>query len=188
MANFWSTNNVEPKRNFRFQVQLGGTSAPILWWAKTVTIPAYDVSEVEHNYLDNKFYFPGRVSWNEVSMTLVDPISVDAVTQTNKILEDMGYTVKANEKSKTTMSKKNAAAQDGPLPAVVISVLNADGDAIEVWTLRNAFLKSAKFGDLDYSSDDLRTVEMTVRYDWAQCNTKGNTEAPNTKDNFFEEK
>lgn len=186
MANFWSTNNVEPKRNFRFQVQLGGTDAPILWWAKTVTIPAYDVSEVEHNYLDNRFYFPGRVTWNEVSMTLVDPISVDAVTQTNKILEDMGYIVKKDETSKKTMSKKNAAATDGPLPAVVISVLNAEGVAIEVWTLNNAFLKSAKFGDLDYSSDDLRTVEMTVRYDWAQCNTKGNTEAPNTKDNFFE--
>jgi hypothetical protein len=186
MANFWSTNNVEPKRNFRFQVQLGGTDAPILWWAKTVTIPAYDVSEVEHNYLDNRFYFPGRVTWNEVSMTLVDPISVDAVTQTNKILEDMGYAVKANDTNKVTMSKKKAA--NGPLPAVVISVLNADGKPIEVWTLRNAFLKSAKFGDLDYSSDDLRTVEMTVRYDWAQCDTSGNTGVPNVKSNFFEEK
>jgi hypothetical protein len=176
MANFWSTNNVEPKRNFRFQVQLGGASAPILWWAKTVTIPAYDVSEVEHNYLDNRFYFPGRVTWNEVSMTLVDPISVDAVASTNQILVDMGYTVKADDTNKVTMSKKKAAAvANGPLPAVIISVLNADGAAIEVWTLRNAFLKSAKFGDLDYSSDDLRTVEMTIRYDWAECDTSGNT-------------
>ena len=72
------------------------------------------------------------------------------------------------------MSKKNAAAQNGPLPTVTISVLNAEGVAIEVWTLRNAFLKSAKFGDLDYSSDDLRTVEMTLRYDWAECDTSGN--------------
>ena len=136
--------------------------------------------------MDNRFYFPGRVTWNEVSMTLVDPISVDAVTQTNKILEDMGYAVKANDTNKVTMSKKKAA--NGPLPAVVISVLNADGKPIEVWTLRNAFLKSAKFGDLDYSSDDLRTVEMTVRYDWAQCDTSGNTGVPNVKSNFFEEK
>jgi hypothetical protein len=181
---FWSTNDVEPKRNFRFQVQLGGAASPILWWAQTVTIPAFDVSEVEHNYLDNKYYFPGRVSWNEVSFTLVDPISVDAVSQTNKILEDMGYTVKANENSNVTMSKTKAAGV--ALPAVVISVLNADGVAIEVWTLNNAFLKSAKFGDLDYSSDDLRKVEMSVRYDWAQCDTSGNTSgAQNTKSDFF---
>ena len=178
MANFWSANNVEPKRNFRFQVQLGAAAtAPILWWAKTVTIPAFDVSEVEHDYLDNKFYFPGRVTWNEVSLTLVDPISVDAVSRTNQILVDSGYSVKDNENNLKTMSKKQAAATAGPLPAVVISVLNAEGVAIEVWTLRNAFLKSAKFGDLDYSSDDLRTVEMTVRYDWAECDTTGNTDA-----------
>lgn len=189
MANFWTQNSVEPKRNFRFQVQLGGASAPVLWWAKTVTTPSFDVSEVEHNYLDNKFYFPGRVSWNEVSFTLVDPISVDAVSQTNKILEDMGYVVKANENSKTTMSKKKAATTNGALPAVVISILDADGNPIEVWTLNNAFLKSAKYGDLDYSSDDLRSVEMTVRYDWAKCDTSGNTGgAQNTKPNFFEEK
>ena len=124
---FWSTNDVEPKRNFRFQVQITGLTdlgAPtdILWWAKTVTTPSFDVSEVEHNYLDNKFYFPGRVSWNEVSLTLVDPISVDAVQIT-----------------------------------------------IEQWILNNPFIKSAKYGDLDYSSDDLRTVEMTIRYDWATC-------------------
>ena len=97
----------------------------------------------------------------------------------------MGYNVKANESNKVTMSKKKAAATNGPLPSVVISVLNAEGVAIEIWTLNNAFLKSAKYGDLDYSSDDLRTVEMTVRYDWAQCNTNGNAQAPNTKSDFF---
>jgi len=56
---------------------------------------------------------------------------------------------------------------------VVISILNASGIPIEIWTLNNAFIKSAKYGDLDYSSDDLRTVEMTFRYDWATCVNTG---------------
>lgn len=178
---FWSTNNVEPKRSFRFQVQLGGTSGTVLWWAKSVTTPSYDVSEVEHNYLDNRYYFPGRVTWSEVNFTLVDPISVDAVTQTNKILEDMGYIVKANATSQKTMSKVKATQPTN----VVISVLDSEGTIIEQWTLNNAFLKSAKFSDLDYSSDDLRTIEVAVRYDWAECNTKGNILAKNTKESFF---
>lgn len=187
MANqpFWSTNNVEPKRSFRFQVQLGGTDGEVLWWAKSVTTPSYDVSEVEHNYLDNKYYFPGRVTWSEVSFTLVDPISVDAVSQTNKILEEMGYIVKKDATSKVTMSKIKATKPTN----VVISVLDAEGEPIEVWTLNNAFLKSAKFSDLDYSSDDLRTIEVSVRYDWASCNTSGNTTdgVKNTKDSFFKQ-
>jgi len=170
---FWSTNDVEPKRNFRFQVQIIGLSdvgAPtdVLWWAKTVTTPSFEVSETEHDYLDNKFYFPGRVTWSEVSMTLVDPISVDAVKITNKLLEASGYTVKANENSQTTMSKMKAT--NTALKRIIISVMNADGDPIEQWQLNNPFIKSAKYGDLDYGNDELRTVEMTIRYDWATCN------------------
>jgi hypothetical protein len=184
---FWSTNDVEPKRNFRFKVQITGlasnTGAPtdVLWWAKTVTTPGFDVSEVEHNYLDNKFYFPGRVSWNEVSLTLVDPISVDAVSITNELLVKSGYSVKASETSLQTMSK-NKATSSG-IEKIVIEILNADGIAIETWTLNQPFIKSAKYGDLDYSSDDLRTVELSVRYDWAECVTKAPSANPGT---FFQ--
>jgi len=40
---------------------------------------------------------------------------------------------------------------------------------LETWALWNAWVKSAKYGDLDYSNDELRTVELTIRYDWAEC-------------------
>lgn len=186
---FWTENTVEPKRNFRFQIQIGGQSnAEIFWWAKTVTTPSFDVGEVEHNFLDNKYKFPGRVTWNDVSMTLVDPISVDAVARTNKLLQDSGYRVK-NEASGTgpnpeTMSKKKAAT--GPLELLKIMVLNADGRVLETWTLKNPFLKSAKYGDLDYSSDELRTVEMTFAYDWAECEIS-NPDAPSAlQGTYFE--
>ena len=181
MANFWSTPDVEPKRNFRFQVQITGLGTnDVLWWAKTVTTPSFQVSEVEHNFLDNKYYYPGRASWNEVSMTLVDPISIDAVEQTNKLLVDSGYIIPSGAPSsnaqKATISKKKAAAA---LKQVTITVLKADGSEVEKWTLQNPFIKSAKYGDLDYSNDELRTVEMSLRYDWATCET--NTEGSNTQ-------
>tara|TARA_Y100000592_G_scaffold101133_1_gene185835 strand:+ start:1173 stop:1742 length:570 start_codon:yes stop_codon:yes gene_type:complete len=177
---FWSTNDIEPKRNFRFQVTLGAaSSAPVLWWAKTVTTPSFDVSETEHDYLDNKYYFPGRVTWSEVSMTLVDPISVDAVAQTNKIIVDSGYAIKDGPTTtKSTISKaksSNAAVSTiAPLANVKIEVLDADGVVVERWTLKGAFIKSAKYGDLDYSSDDLRTVELSLRYDYALCDNISN--------------
>jgi len=189
---FWSQNDVEPKRNFRFKVQFTGLSADgdtgsdVLWWAKTVTTPSFDVSEVEHNYLDNKFYFPGRVSWNDVSITLVDPISVDAVSQTNKLLEAQGYIVPVNEESTSTMSKKKAGDPTAfSLGNIIITIFGANGDEVESWTLNQPFLKAAKFGDLDYSSDDLRTVELTIRYDWATCDTSLNGDAPNGVTGLF---
>ena len=176
---FWSTGQTEPKRNFRFQVQITGLAdqgAPsdIIWWAKSVTTPSFEVSSTEHDYLDNKYYFPGRVTWNDVTLTMVDPISVDAVKLTNKLLVSSGYTVKTSQTDIKTMSKKQAidtAIKD--IKIMIYDAAHTGGAPIETWTLNNAFITTAKYGDLDYSSDDLRTVEITVKYDWATCEQQG---------------
>ena len=61
---------------------------------------------------------------------------------------------------------------------VVIEQLGADGQAVETWTLQRPFLKSVKFSDLDYENDDLSTIDIEFRYDWATCLTAdGNTTA-----------
>jgi hypothetical protein len=173
-SNFWTSQTSAPKRNFRFLVMLGEDT---VWWAKTVSTPSFDVSEVEHNFLDNKFYFPGRVSWSEVSMTLVDPVSPDAVSKTNDyIIGSNNYAVKlhatatAGDGKSTTISKDKSVTALG---SVNIKVLDPEGKTIEDWKLQNAWIKAAKYGDLDYSSDDLRTIELTIRYDWATCSIQG---------------
>ena len=73
------------------------------------------------------------------------------------------------------MSKSKGAVALGD---VIITIFGAEGGIVEQWVLNNPFIKSAKFGDLDYSSDDLRTVELSVRYDWATCDTGENDKAP----------
>ena len=180
---FWNSAEVEPKRNYRWKVTLNGFGGSnVLWWAKTVTVPSYDVSEVEHNFFDNKFYYPGRVSWSEISLTLVDPISPDAVQLTNKLLIDSGYYVPdsaAAVNTKRTISKR-LATTTGFL-GLNIEVVNSEGETIEHWNVMNPFIKAAKYGDLDYSNDDLRTVEMTIRYDWAICTTGQKTGAEITQ-------
>ena len=51
--------------------------------------------------------------------------------------------------------------------------------------MNNPFIKSAKFGDMDYSNDELRTVEMSIRYDWATCEIKGADSEETGKGTFF---
>jgi len=60
----------------------------------------------------------------------------------------------------------------GAIQKVLIEQLNADGIAIESWTLNNAFITDAKFGDLEYGSDELTELSVTLKYDWASCTTK----------------
>tara|TARA_Y100001938_G_C8099888_1_gene440885 strand:- start:2071 stop:2661 length:591 start_codon:yes stop_codon:yes gene_type:complete len=194
---FWTNSSVIPKRNFRFLIQFaaygkigaaggdGQDSNDILWFAKNAKLPSVSFSDTEHNFLDNKYYYPGRATWEEVTMTLVDPASPDATKRTMQLLEDSGYVVKkaSNEAARTI--SKNKATNSG-VGSIKISILDDEGNALEVWTLNNAFVKSVSFSDLDYANEDLRTIDMSIRYDWATCEIlkAGRTEV--TPDTFFQ--
>lgn len=191
---FWSTDlqagdGNDPKRKYRFTVEfpglmgLTGTSAEggsattgIVWYAKSVTKPAMTLTETDHTFLDKKFYFPGRVEWSPVTLTLVDPAdpdqTADAVQQMNKIISASGYQMFKNAETLGTISKSKAAQAIG---SVVINQINSDGETIEQWVLRNPFVKDLKFGDLDYTGDELIELSMELRYDWAECTVGGAT-------------
>ncbi len=180
---FWSSHESAPMRNYRWQLQIRGMTSDgsdIVWWAKTVNVPSWDMSEVEHDYFDNKYYFPGRVTWQDVEVTLVDPVSPSCVELTNKMLEGSGYNIAKAPGPKGTLSKSKAADPTGDgVGLFVLTLYDANGDEKEKWTLNNAFIKSAKYGDMDYSNDDLRQISMTIKYDWATCEI-GQTESFST--------
>ena len=87
------------------------------------------------------------------------------------MLRNAGY-VDPNDVSTTgnvddagTLSKATAAAALG---GVLIKELDGDGDILGHWILNNPWVRSVSFGDLDYASEELMTVDLTLRYDWAE--------------------
>jgi len=54
------------------------------------------------------------------------------------------------------------------LDFLTIYQLNAEGEPIEIWKLNGAFVKSINFGELDYESDNLVTIQIGISYDWAE--------------------
>ena len=75
---FWGQANSEPKRQFRFELSFtsrnGNQAGDIpVWTVKTATKPVAAVSTISHQYIDHTFNFPGRVTWNPITVTLVDP-------------------------------------------------------------------------------------------------------------------
>ena len=101
-------------------------------------------------------------------MTLVDPVSpIDAVAQTNALIEASGYTItNTSTDPLVTMSKKKATEAIG---SCKIIQLDSEGVPLETWSLHNPFIKNVKYGDLSYESDDLVEIELELRYDWAEC-------------------
>ena len=164
---FWSSGQIEPKRQFRFRVTIAGMPDGAEFYARSATKPAFTVTTSEHKFLNHTFYYPGKVEWNEVTISLVDPVSPDATANILTILKKSGYQVPANlqnDSDFSTIGKGNATAA---LVRVTIRAIDENGDALEAWTLNNAFISGIAMNEYSYESEDLSTIDITMRYDWA---------------------
>tara|TARA_R110000851_G_scaffold32140_3_gene86461 strand:- start:3130 stop:3717 length:588 start_codon:yes stop_codon:yes gene_type:complete len=171
---FWTDAQFEdPKRAYRFLVDIGRMPNGATWYAKSCKKPEITISTIEHNFLNHKFYYPGRAEWGEVTVTLVDPTSPDAAINTAAIIRASGYNPPKDVTDTTTISKKAAVAAMG---SVVISQINSTGQAVETWTLWNPFLTSVTYGELSYDSDEMTEITLSIRYDWAVIQTQTSSE------------
>ena len=181
---FWNLGTANPKRKFRFEIQLSGGpygveggSPTAIWYAKSCTAPSVEISSVEHMWSDHVFNFPGRAKWGDVEMVLVDPsggggdtsgdMAPSPVSDFLSVLKTFGYdpdgpngTVVVD--SYETISRNKQGVN------VIINALDDNGKAIETWNLKHAFPIAFKFGDWDYGTDDLREMSVTWKYDFAE--------------------
>ena len=171
-SSFWSDPTLEPKRNFRWIMLMGGIPQ---WIIKKTDKPSYQIGEAEHQYINHTFYYPGRVTWQPVSLTLVDPVNPDAAKTIENIVRAAGYSFPRDPDDVSTISKAGAV---GALGKVTIQQLGPEeGQIVEQWSLVNAWVQNVNFGSLDYESDDLTEIELTLRYDFARLEIPGDEAA-----------
>ena len=173
-GNFWTAApGRDPKRGFRFRVEFG-VSGP-LWYAKKADKPTVTFTESTHNYLNHTYYWPARTEWNEVTVTFVDPVQPDLAGDLVQSLVNAGYQIPAGvtdnaqfaSVSKAKASLDFGGGTDAESDDIRIIQIDEDGESLETWTLKHAWIKEVTFGDLDYGSEDLTEVTVKFRYDWA---------------------
>ena len=161
---FWSNVNTDPKRRFRFILAIG--SIPV-WTVKTAVKPKANISTVEHQFINHTFKYPGRVTWDNISVTLVDPVEPDMAYTFLDKLRKSGYQYPTTSNVRGSISKEKSV-MDG-LGGISIQQINADGIVIEEWFLKNPWLVSVDFGgNLDYTADEMNEITIEVAYDWAE--------------------
>ena len=153
---FWTKQDNEPLRKFRFQVTLG----EVLWYAKSVSKPSFEVSTNEYQLINHKFKYPGVLTWNDVEIVITDEKEEKKEDKYYKKLLDIGY----NPEGTVFDGINKTQYKNGD---ILIEQLDADGRVLEEWKLINPFIKSVNFGSLDYSSDDLVEITLSVAYDSA---------------------
>lgn len=174
---FWSNAGLEPLRQFRWTVVFGaGANNGMdnqVFALKKVDRPKATVKDIAHSYLNHKFYYPGRLEWETVSMTIAAvPEGHTSGFGTTQVLmttlKEAGYTVPTgNDSADKLKTIKKDGFSNGLGTSIIIKHLGADGNAFEGFELHNPFFTSIQFGSLDYSSEEIVEVQCTLRYDYA---------------------
>ena len=189
MSLIWTDATLEPKRKFKFLITFNGLP-DFEFLAQTCDRPGIKVANTEHKYFDKTYNHPGRVTWepNPLSIKLVDIQkkgnngNIDTNEQLLKVFAKSGLQYFSADGDFRTIGKQAAVGALGDVNITVLNslMLNTDlpttselhsalvGGVAEQWTLKNGWLESVKPDSLDYSSEDILTVTIQVRYDWAQ--------------------
>lgn len=172
---FWSDAKLEPKRAYRFLMEIAGTGNGFNkgirnYVIKKVKKPSFEVSESKHSFLNHSFKFPGKVTWSDITVTAVDALEPDGAQALMALLNDAGYKKPTKDSatpgpSAQTISKKKFVEA---VKRIVIRQIDSDGNIVEEWEPKNAWCKVAEFGDLDTDSDELMNIQMTFAYDYPE--------------------
>lgn len=170
---FWTSPQIEPIRKYRFQIQTPTSYvfADQWWWAKSIEKPSYEFNTAEYQLTNHKFKFPGILTWNDISITIVDDNSqtTSGGSQSNRafgLMSNLSY-IYRNPKAINDDQGAKEPSINGSITQIIINQVDAEGKTLEKWTLHDAFVKSVSFGDLAYADDELVEITLGISYDYA---------------------
>jgi hypothetical protein len=173
---FWANPLAEePLRQHRWFIQFNGNNSPLglmKYAVKKVNKPSAKIGSVTHKYLNHFFHFPGRLEWNDVQVTFASIIAGDGPAGTpasaliDALVKTAGYVAPPfDENNRQTIGK---FAFNDIIGSVDITQVDAGGNKIETWTLFKPFFTEIKYGDLDYSNEEIVEISCTIKYDYAK--------------------
>lgn len=148
--------NYEPLRQNRFLLRFPADLGIQEWWISSASRPKITQDNTEIQFLNTSTYVVGRYKWDPINLKLRDPIGPSA---SQAIME----WVRLHSESVT--GRQGYAA--GYKRDVEIEMLDPNGVVVSKWILKNAWIVSADFGQLDYSSSELSTIDIQLQYDYA---------------------
>lgn len=171
---FWNTAG-EPLRQFRWYMVFGSTTTPVAldnirYALKKVDKPKAKINEITHKYLNHFYYYPGRLEWESINMTIASVLNPSADDILYNVLKQSGYIYPKSATELDTISKPKANKALGD--SITIIQINSAGAPIEEWKLIKPFFTSVQFGPLDYASEEIVEIQCTVRYDSAELVNK----------------
>jgi len=154
--------NANFKRKFRwtFELQYCCSSQDPKYvgtdFVKVGARPQIDIEETEINYLNGKFWIPGKATWNEMAITYYDVAGSTNASLLSWIATIYDFRDPVCLPMNSTPSGYSGFAR--------LVLWDGCGNPLEAWLLGQVWPKAVNWGDLDMSSSEECTIEITLRY------------------------
>ena len=151
---YYNAYSWEPKKSHQFIMSLDGIPAYLI---KASAKPSFANGEVVLDHINVQRYVKGKTVWNTISVTLYDaivPSGAQAVMEWARLHHESAT---GRDGYSSYYKKEVRLKQLSPL-----------GEVIEEWKLNGTYIVDANFGSLDWSTEDVVNIELTLRYDWAR--------------------
>ena len=144
----------EPKKKNRFILRFPSSLGINEWFVISTSRPKLTINEVEIPFLNTSTYVAGRFNWESIDVTFKDPIGPSAA-------QALMEWVRLHAESVT--GRMGYAA--GYKKDIELEMLDPTGVVVEKWILQGTFLTNVDFGSLEYSDDEIATIDATLRMD-----------------------
>lgn len=172
------TGILHPKHKDRWRVtfaNLGGgvDSQPVSMQAKSVVRPNLSFEEIELHRYNSRAWVAGKHTWTEMEIVLEDDVTSTASTVIQAQLQRQKWLIGAE-------GQWLAAAGEGSLYKFVtyLDMLDGNDQVVEKWTVEGCWIKTADYGNVDYTANEAVTITMSVRYDHARQILGGYQQGP----------
>ena len=145
----------EPLRKNRFLLRFPSDLGIQEWWVSNASRPTITNNATEIPFLNTSTWVVGRYTWEEISVTLRDPIGPSASQAVMEWVRLASESVTGRQGYAVTYKRD-----------LVLELLDPTGVAVSQWVIKNAMPTTVSFGDLGYDDDSLATIEITIRPDY----------------------
>ncbi len=145
------SQEAEPTRQFRWIISVEGIDA---YTALSTQLPSGQFGEIEVPFINTRRYLSGKWSPNELPMKLWNPIQPSAAQKVQEWIRT-NYEQQTGRMGYADFYKKD----------ITLKLLDGPGGVASSWTLKGAWIKTVNFGTLDYTSEAMVEIDISIRYD-----------------------
>jgi hypothetical protein len=146
----------EPKVQNRFIMYIDGIPAYLI---KKASAPGFEAGEIILDHINVYRKVKGKVRWSDMTLELYDPVTPSGA---QSVMEW------------ARLAHESVTGRDGYSDfykkSITLDILGPVGDVVGEWIINGAYVKSANFGEYDWSADAAVSLTVTIAMDYCVLN------------------